>query len=73
MTQVKDLIKYLETLDQDTFVQILEHDDRGGYYTQGGTCAVIDLDLDNEHHMYVESYSTKDGGTSKTLLIGHQV
>jgi len=45
MTTVKELIKFLEILPQDLEVDVVVHEDEGGYYMQGGICTEESLEL----------------------------
>lgn len=43
---VSEMIEWLKTQPQDAIVEVLCHDDNGGYYTQGGTCSTIEFTIE---------------------------
>jgi hypothetical protein len=74
---IKQFIKFLQTLPQDATVQVLSHSRGTGYYDQGGTCSVEDFSVEcNEFQRgdkwaYGEHYElTTDSSGQMYLQLG---
>lgn len=49
---VAELIEWLHTMPQDAVVQVLSHEDDGGYYMQGGSCFVEPFNTDISYQQW---------------------
>lgn len=59
MTTAKELIAHLQTLPEDTIIQVLQYDD-SSYGYGGGTVNIVDLELPTEENRYPDTYTFVD-------------
>ena len=73
---VKQLVVWLQTQDQDATVTVVKHSQYGcGYYEQGGKATTVDfdskLDYDGPGYAYGVTWEFyEDSKGNKTLLLG---